>query len=265
MNMKKNNTLMFPFRIGCTSYTIPDDIVPNVEFMGKYVDDIELVLFESQEASNMPDASVIKELKKLAEEYMLTYTVHFPIDKKAGAAGENERRLFAERVMHICRLTAPLDPYAYVLHLEGLPYNPDAAMISEWNNYIGEFCRDYVACGHADKTSVENLGYPSYINEPVIEKYGFKNCLDIGHLWLGGENWKRYCVDVIENTRVMHLHGVSGVRDHISLSENNMDDLRTFFSIALKDYRHVLTLEVFSEKDCFESLDIVRRLWESRS
>jgi hypothetical protein len=39
-----------PFRLGTTSQP-----VPNVEFLGRRVDDVELALFESDESSNVPD------------------------------------------------------------------------------------------------------------------------------------------------------------------------------------------------------------------
>lgn len=33
---------IFPFRLGTTSFIIPDDILPNVEFLSDKVDDIEI-------------------------------------------------------------------------------------------------------------------------------------------------------------------------------------------------------------------------------
>ena len=40
-----------PFRIGTTSYIIPDDILPNVRFLAGRVKDVELVLFDIDEKS----------------------------------------------------------------------------------------------------------------------------------------------------------------------------------------------------------------------
>jgi len=36
-----------PFRVGATSYVLPDHILPNVEYLAPMVDDVELVLFET--------------------------------------------------------------------------------------------------------------------------------------------------------------------------------------------------------------------------
>jgi len=50
----------FPFRLGTTSYIVPADLMPNVVFLSPLVDDVELVLFESDTISNLPDAAVIR-------------------------------------------------------------------------------------------------------------------------------------------------------------------------------------------------------------
>ncbi|MBD3421644.1 MAG: hypothetical protein GF398_16125 [Chitinivibrionales bacterium] len=44
----------FLFFLGNTSFIIPDDILPNVRMQALLVDDIELVLFESPDQSNIP-------------------------------------------------------------------------------------------------------------------------------------------------------------------------------------------------------------------
>ena len=69
-----------PFRIGTSSYIIPDDILPNVRYLADKVKDIELVLFDIDEYCNIPDAVQIAELKNLAAENGLSYTVHLPLN-----------------------------------------------------------------------------------------------------------------------------------------------------------------------------------------
>ena len=51
------------FRIGTTSYIIPADILPNVEYLAPQVDDVQLVLFETDAyGSNLPDAALCARL-----------------------------------------------------------------------------------------------------------------------------------------------------------------------------------------------------------
>ena len=104
-------------RVGTTSYIKPADILPNVRYLAPLVDDIELVLFESAEASNLPDERTIAELASLASEHDLTYTVHFPLDIFPGSRDEAERAEAAMMLNGIVSLTEELDPFGYVLHL----------------------------------------------------------------------------------------------------------------------------------------------------
>ena len=68
----KNN----PFRLGTTSYIVPDDILPNVRYLAGKVRDIELILFEVDDGpNNLPSTEVIDELTTIAQENDLTYTV----------------------------------------------------------------------------------------------------------------------------------------------------------------------------------------------
>ncbi len=81
------------YRVGTTSYILPDEILPNVRFLADRVDDIELVLFEIDEGrSNLPTPEQVRELAVLALEHQLSYTVHLPLDLRLGAHGERRHR-----------------------------------------------------------------------------------------------------------------------------------------------------------------------------
>jgi len=66
LNFKGNPSLKnrFPFRLGTTSYILPADLLMNVEFLADRVDDIELVLFESDDMTNLPDAATVRALER---------------------------------------------------------------------------------------------------------------------------------------------------------------------------------------------------------
>ena len=68
------------YRLGSTSYVWPADLVPNVRRLGPLVDDVELVLFDLEDRSNLPDKATVVELQALARAHDLTYTVHLPLD-----------------------------------------------------------------------------------------------------------------------------------------------------------------------------------------
>ena len=109
------------FRIGTTSYIIPADIRPNVEYLAPLVDDVELVLFEADEyGSNLPDAALCRRLNEIALAHDLTYTVHLPLDLRLGDEGALGHISLA-KAERVIAATHDLAPFAYVVHLDGRP------------------------------------------------------------------------------------------------------------------------------------------------
>lgn len=102
--------MTYPFRLGTTSYIIPDDILPNARYLAGKVRDIELILFEVDDGpNNLPSSEVIEELSRIAQQHDMTYTVHLPLDLKLGEDGsEQDRSLVkAKRVIDCTRGLAP--------------------------------------------------------------------------------------------------------------------------------------------------------------
>ncbi len=253
-----------PFRLGSTSYIFPDDILPNVDALSTVVDDIELVLFESTDASNFPSQEIIDQLSGISRERNLTYTVHFPLDRKAGSESESERNEFASQATRVIDLTRPLDPFAFVLHLEGISSSASGKDQDAWRERVRSVCKAISrAAGDPSRVCVENLGYPFVWNNPTIEEFGFTYCIDIGHLWrYGVEDWETLIRTYLTRTRVIHLHGEVEGKDHISLS-NNVERINCLLPL-LTEYRGVVTLELFSATDFFPSLSMIADVWDRR-
>lgn len=91
----------FPFRLGATSYVIPADLKANVAFLADKVDDIELVLFESHEMNNLPDAVTVRALREMADRHDLTYTVHLPLDIWMGHADATVRQQSVDKCLRV--------------------------------------------------------------------------------------------------------------------------------------------------------------------
>jgi sugar phosphate isomerase/epimerase len=252
-----------PFRIGCTSYVYPDDIVPNVHKMAPIVDDIELILFESDDVSNFPDKDTIDELGDIADEYRLTYTVHFPTDKDAGSGKDKERLEFSEQIERIIELTNKLNPYAYILHLQGINNNASVSDITLWKKNCYEFCQKISELSYLDpkKICVENFNYPPEWHLDIVNDFSFSFCMDIGHFWMEEyKNWDILLKKTLEKTRAIHLHGVRDGKDHISLINSKIEDVLKVFDIMKHGYKHVVTLEIFNKKELFESLQLIEKL-----
>src|SRR5512143_1067280 len=119
------------YRLGTTSYIIPDDILPNARYLAGKVRDIELILFEVDDGpNNLPSPQVIEELSQLAREHDMTYTIHLPLDLKLGEDG-SERDQSLVKARRVIECTRGLDPWAYVLHLDGksVRTSTDAALV----------------------------------------------------------------------------------------------------------------------------------------
>jgi sugar phosphate isomerase/epimerase len=250
------------FRLGTTSYIIPADILPNVRYLAGQVRDVELVLFEVDDGpNNLPSPSDVAELGALARQHDLTYTVHLPLDLRlAAGGGEQHVSLFKARKVIEC--TRALDPWAYVLHLDGKEYQQDPATpgLSRWQAEAVRALELVAAwAGDPQRLAVENLdGYPPEFWTPVLERVPVSRCIDVGHLWKDGIDPLPFLERHLNRTRVIHIHGI-GTRDHQSLSHMPPDQIHSVFTLlAQRQYSGVVTLEVFGEEDFHSSLEAIR-------
>jgi sugar phosphate isomerase/epimerase len=253
-----------PFRLGTTSYIIPVDILPNVHYLAGKVRDIELILFEVDDGpNNLPLPEVIEELKGIARDHDMSYTVHLPLDIKLGDGGSDgdESLIKAKRVI---ACTRGLEPWAYILHLDGrsVRASTDATAIKRWQDH--SVCALEIVsewAGGADKLAVENLEtYPLDFIQPVLDRVPVSRCVDIGHLWLDGHDPIPYLQAALPRTRVIHIHGLAE-RDHKSLANMPQEKVRAVWEELLRvNYTGVLTLEVFSEDDFLSSMEMLAGL-----
>jgi len=254
----------YPFRLGTTSYIIPDDILPNARYLAGKVRDIELILFEVDDGpNNLPSAEVIDQLSKIAQEDDLTYTVHLPLDLKLGEDG-SERDQSLVKAKRVIDCTRGLDPWAYVMHLDGkaVRTSTDVELIRRWQGHSVR-ALEIVSqwAGGPDKLAVENLEtYPLDFIQPVLDRIPVSRCVDIGHLWLDGHDPIPYLQAALPRVRVIHLHGIAE-RDHRSLAFMPQEKVRAVWQELIRArYEGVLTLEIFSEEDFFSSLEVIEKI-----
>lgn len=249
------------FRLGSTSYVYPDDLLPNVQKLAQAgdVDDIELVLFEVDDGpNNLPDDKTVAALIDLAATHHLTYTVHLPLDLRLGADGSTQHAslLKAERVI---KTTLPLTPWAYVFHLDG-----SDAMTPGWvKRSLSALERVIAWAPRPELLAVENVeAWEPALLEPILKALPISRATDIGHLWKMGRDPLSVLDGWLPRTRVIHLHGL-GERDHQNLGLMSAQQLDPVID-RLRNYAGVLTLEVFSTGDFFDSraalLESVKRV-----
>jgi len=260
----------YPFRLGTTSYIIPDDILPNVRFLADRVDDVQLVLFESADASNLPSQSTIRELAAIAGDTDLTYTVHFPLDVFLGSRDEQVRLAAVDTCRRIVELCRPLDPQTYALHFSG--DDPDdrgrvpSPDMPGWLDALGRSLGALVAeVEQSRRICVETLAYPYSLIEDVVLAHDAGVCLDVGHLLRWGHDVPTHLERYADRAHLMHVHGVKNGEDHRSLADLDPALLDAAFSVMTPkhgEYR-ALTVEVFNQRDFETSMELLNRRAET--
>jgi sugar phosphate isomerase/epimerase len=246
------------FRVGSTSYVIPDDILPNVEFLGPRVDDVQLVLFETDEyGSNLPRAADVRRLNELATEHRLTYTVHLPLDLRLGDDGA-DGHVSLVKARRVIEATKGLRPHAYTLHLDGrcLMEQPGEADIVRWleaSTRALQVVTDWV--DEPCLLGLENVeAWDPEAFAPILSKLAVGRTIDVGHLWLQGVDPLEHLRRWIGRARVVHLHGIAE-RDHASLAHVSSAELDRVTAFLVENFSGVVTLEVFNLSDLTSSMD----------
>lgn len=254
------------FRLGTTSYIIPAAILPNAEWLAGKVQDIQLILFETDlHGSNLPDAALRRQLRQLAIRHGMTYSVHLPLDLCLADGGTvtHESIVKAHRVIEA---TLELEPTAYTVHLNGrtLPRElggDGSRTLTEWQAEAKSALLA-VAARLPDPASlaIENLeNWDPQAFAPLLEELPVSRAVDIGHLWLEKQPVFPTLADWLPRTRLIHIHG-TGTRDHQSLVHAPREELRQTLRFLRDHFTGVVTLEVFNEADFISSIELMRTL-----
>ena len=226
------------FRVGVTSYVYPDEILPNVELLAGRVDDVELVLFESEQTANLPSPAVVARLAELGRQCKLTYTIHFPTDRKLGSPDAAERTAHIAQLRRLIELLAPLPIYAFKMQ------DDSTARVRDWQRDVACALPRLLAGTAPDMFCVESLSYPFEWCAPLLDQFGLSVCADVGHVWRRGEDVPEFLRTWLPRARVIHLHGERDGRDHLPLTELASGRLEEFLHAA-RGFAGVVTLEVF--------------------
>ena len=243
----------YPFKIGTTSFIYPDHMAPNVKMLAPFLDEIELLFFESS-FDSIPSESEIIELHKLSEEYGITYNVHLPTDIFPGSGNSSETLRFIETVQYIISLTSILSPSTYTLHLayrEGITKN---VCCNAWLNSARRSIERLLATGiKSEAISIETLDYPFEWIDSIISDFNLSVCVDTGHLMLNGFDIESVFTKYLKRTSIIHLHGIQNSNDHLSLDKLSCEEIGTLFKF-IQGFAGTISIEVFSFDNLSASL-----------
>ncbi|NLK13860.1 MAG: sugar phosphate isomerase/epimerase [Spirochaetales bacterium] len=250
-------------RLGTSSYIIEDTLIENVRYLASLVDDIELVLFETPESSNIPGIDEIHQLNGLAAEHDLTYTVHLPMDAYPGSRDEKVRISSVDLIVRVIERTRPLNPLSYIFHLTPEHYGAiPAEDMHTWLAQSEKSVVDILRRTGIDPflLGVETLSYPLHLIDSIIRCHGAGITLDIGHLHLMGYDVEDHIKRYADRCRVFHLHGVDDGMDHLGLHRGDRRKIDRFLDLleSLGDgIERVVTLEVFDLESFEESMGVL--------
>jgi sugar phosphate isomerase/epimerase len=253
---------MFPFKLSTTSYIYPDHILPNVTMLAPFLDEIELVLFESEGQDNYPDDTQIKGLTDFYLHQDIAFNVHLPMDIFLGDENDEVRAKGISVVKEVMGRTLPLNPSVYMLHFDRRIRNgQDESDIEPWRRRLLRSVEEMAQQGvDLSRIAVETLGYPFEWIEDLVEASGFSVCLDIGHILISGQDLGFYLDRYLSKTSIIHLHGFQNKTDHLAIDRLPDTVLKLIFS-HLRDYHGIVSIEVFSLDDLKRSLFTLEEKW----
>ena len=263
-SLPKSYKNAFPFKIATTSFIYPDHYAKNIDMLGPYLDEIELIFFEST-PSSLPSKETIGILLSLANEYALSYNIHHPLDISPGAQDRSRREFAIETIQQIFDLTAPLFPSTHTIHLpyEGGDFENES--LKNWQENVRRSMEKLHGSGISGKMiSVETLDYPIQWVQDILMDFNLSICMDLGHLIIYGFDMKDVFNRYHNNTSIIHLHGANSIRDHQALDLLSRSNLKAILEI-LKRFRGIVSLEVFSYDHLLASLNFLEEVWTRRN
>jgi sugar phosphate isomerase/epimerase len=260
--LSKSYRGMFPFKICTTSFIYPDHYIPNVKMLGPYMDQIELLLFESQGVEALPTRKVITELNRLAEEFDLGYNVHLPTDISITDRNPARQKDAVETMVRVIERIQPLGPSALIFHVPYIEGSLKEDSVRNWQDRVYNNLEQIIPAVENQRIiAIETLDYPLELLDDIIVDLDLAICLDLGHLMV-------YDYDVLEvfnkyasKTSVLHLHGVENGRDHTTL-ERLSDKLFKALLQVLNKFTGVVSIEVFSFENLDSSLKYLENHWK---
>jgi sugar phosphate isomerase/epimerase len=256
--MRETYKKAYPFRLATTSFIYPAGYSDNVRRLAPWVDEIELLLFESD---HLPDSTEIHQLQTLADDQDVSYNVHLPMDIRLGAVDAEQRHRSISVVAQTLERVAPLDATTHTLHLTVDDRVQTSADLKAWQSRCMESLEDLIQLTKIPSRclSVETLDFNPQWLVDIVEPLDLAICIDVGHLIRFGYDLASVIDLFRQRTTVYHLHGVAGGKDHLSLARLETDAADTLIPV-LEHFSGTVSLEVFNHRHLTESLDTLASL-----
>jgi len=251
----------FPFRLAAPSYIYPGDYLFNIQKLGPFVDEIELLFFECLPENSPPSNAEIQGMDRLSRELSLTYNVHLPTDISISDPDSDRRKMAVETLQRLMDSVSLLAPATMTLHIDYNEKTFSEKQVKKWRKRVEGSLERLLSTGVDGKQiSIETLDYPFEIIEGVIRDYDLSICLDLGHLVFHGRDIQQMFDRHRDRISIIHLHGVANGRDHLGLDAMEKKTMIKIIGI-LKQFSGSVCLETFSYEKLRHSLETLEKFW----
>ena len=244
--------LGLPFRLGSTSFVLPDHVVPNVEWLAGKVDDIQLLFLETE--GDLPDAQQVERLCQLATLFGHSYTVHLPTILTTEGSRQRNRM---DGMVRIIKLALPVKPLGWVVHVAPAPPSDDVER-KTWRKAATALIHELADSSGIPVGSlqVENQGDADVAaHVELAQESGASLCLDLGHILREHGDALAHLAKHLPLSAHLHVHGVAD-RDHRSLV--HFPALPGLLELLVqRSFTGVFTIEVFGVEPFETSLAAV--------
>ncbi len=259
-----------PFIISAPSMVFGMDLLENVRLLAGLVDNIEIVLYYTLTLHNIPSHKEMRTLKKIGDQENMTFTVHLPASLEVASQDKKIRKESIQQAKDLLNNLAEINPIHYILHIPftqptlvpvpGLYFTPECR--EKWDEWTKRALESLEilneTMGRSNKLLIENINYSPFFLKPFAKNGLCDLCLDLGHLILGQENVIELIKEYLHVTKEIHLHGVNGYEEHLSLSILPKDLVQEWLRYLIKSsFKGVINLEVFNPRDLKSSMEIV--------
>jgi sugar phosphate isomerase/epimerase len=248
----------YSWRVGATSFVLPAGVEDNVIFLADKVDDIQLLFFESLSQSLLPHNVDVLFLKEKAIEHDLSYTVHLPLDIRAGSDLEKSRQQGVAEIVRLFEMLSPLQPQSFDLHLALEQKLSRQQWLENIDSFLNLLKKEV---GSESRVAIENIDYPFADVRNLVLDHGFSLCLDFGHAIFYDDQPEKLLSDISKANHI-HYHGIIQGRDHLALTKSQGEFTKRLGAhLSACDFDGVVTLELYKVETLQDSLQQLDADW----
>ena len=254
-----------------------ENLLENAYLLAGIVDHIEIVLFFTPTLHNFPSVGEVNALKKLGADEDVSFSVHLPAFLEIASRNRKKREKSVQMVIDLINFMDELNPTYHILHIPVTPPTltsvPGRYLTIEHRDKFIDWTRRATESleriqnriDQKNEILVENINYSPVFLESFWNSGLCGFCLDMGHLMLGQESVSGVTRQFMTVIREIHLHGVKGHEEHLSLAVLPEARVSKWVKLLVEaSYGEVVNLEVFSEEDLEASISILIGLFSIR-